>query len=256
MTFLQYKLLRAQCCLVAIIFSLASYSQSQHEVQQVNEFLNAKDNAINNAIPSFYSKESTQGFQYFSHQWLRGVVIYANNQIAAGGDTVVKIDSTRFYNFDKFNNRLVSTQDGKSILNLSNDAISSFMLIDSGRIYTFKKNPGISKSLYLQPMVESDKGYSLYKHIITKLNRADYQNVGYGTTGKKYDEYVDSYEYYLVFPAGNEFKKIVLNTSSIKKGLKAKSAEVDKFFEQNQGAVTEETLYNLIVFLNSEDNQK
>jgi hypothetical protein len=256
MVFFQNKLFKVLYCIVATLYSLACYSQSQHQVQITDQFLtaefvNAKENAGLNAIPTFHQRESTQGFQYFSRQWLRGVVIYTDTQMAAIGETPLKVDYSRFYNFDKFNNKLVSTQNGKNVLTLSNDAFNGFILIDSGKAYIFKKIPAISKSRYFQLMLESEHGYSLYKHIITKLNHADYQNIGYGTTGKNYDEYVDLYEYYIAFPGKKEFKKLSLSISSIKKALKANSVEVDKFFDQNQGALTEEVFYNLILFLNN-----
>jgi len=42
-----------------------------------------------------------------------------------------------------------------------------------------------------------------------------------------------------------------LNTSSIKKALKAEAKKLDEFFEHNPGDVTEQTLYSLILFLNN-----
>jgi len=245
------KILKTLCCLAVTIYSVDSFAQSQHEVQQVQEFLTSKDNNGLNAIPSFYAPDSTRGFRYFSRQWLRGAVLYSNDQTNSNREKPLKADNSRFYNFDKFSNKLVSTEDGKNTLNLPNDAVNSFILMDSGKLYTFKKIPEISKSAYFEVMTENDSGYSLYKHIITKLNRADYQNIGYGSTGKKYDEYVDAYEYYIVFPGAKEFKKLSLNTSSIKKALKAEAKKLDEFFEHNPGDVTEQTLYSLILFLNN-----
>jgi hypothetical protein len=217
------KKIKILFALLASATSVACYSQSDNEVQQVDQYVASRDNIglqdnplRFNAIPAFFAKENTQGFQFFSHHWLRGVVIYADNQNASLNDTTLKIDNTNFYNFDKYNNKLVSTQGGKNVISLSNDAVSKFILVDSGKAYIFKKNPSINKSFYFQPMVESENGYSLYKHISTQLKRADYQNIGYGTTGKKYDEYVDSYEYYLVFPGGKEFRKMSLNKSTKK----------------------------------------
>jgi hypothetical protein len=261
MVFLQNKILKALCYVVAALYSLTCYSQTPHDVERTNQFLtsefvNAKENAGLNAVPTFHQHESTRGFQYFSRHWLGGVVIYKDTQIVTAGQIFLKLDNSRFYNFDKFNNNLVSTQDGKNILNIPYNSINGFILIDSGKAYIFKKNPAINKSEYFQSMIESDNGYSLYKRTITKLNRADYQNIGYGTTGKNYDEYVDLNEYYLVFPDKKEFKKLSLNISSIEKTLKANSAETEEFFEQNQGSVTEEVLYNLILFLNNKQAVK
>jgi len=214
----------------------------------VQEFLTSKDNIGLNAIPAFHSRDSTQGFQYFSRRWLRGVVIYADDQTTG---QPLKVNESFFYNFDKFNNKLVSTQDGKNVLTLSNEAVSKFILVDSNKAYLFKKIPAVSRTMYFQPIIESDSGYSLYKHITTKYSHANYQDIGYGGTGKKYDEYIDSYEYYIVWPDAKEFRKTILNVSSIKKALKAESASVDKFFQQNPGALTEELLYKLIIFLNN-----
>jgi len=250
MIFLKDKILKTLCGLAVTIYSVSGFAQSQHEVQQAQEFLTSKDNNGLNAIPSFYAPDSTRGFRYFSRQWLRGALLYSDDLTNANPGTTLKVDNSRFYNFDKFSNKLVSTEDGKNTLNLPNDAVNGFILIDSSKLYIFKKIPEIGKSAYFEVMTEKEDGYSLYKHIITKLNRADYQNIGYGSTGKKYDEYVDSYEYYVVFPGTKEFKKLSLNTSSIKKALKAEAKKVDEFFEHNQGDVTEQILYDLILFLN------
>src|SRR5690242_18048473 len=118
------------CCIVAALFSTFVYAQTDHETQQVNQFLNTSQDVGLNAIPSFYSKENTQGFQYFSHNWLRGVVVYTDAPAGINNDTF-RIDSSRFYNFDKFNNKLVSSQDGKNILVIPSEAVSKFILIDS-----------------------------------------------------------------------------------------------------------------------------
>lgn len=245
------KIIHLLALLLMAICSLEAEAQTQHEVQQVQEFLTSKDNNSLNAIPSFYTRDSTKGFRYFSRQWLRGVVFYANNQESSSSSAPLKVDNSRFYNFDKFSNRLVSTEDGKSILNIPNDAVNGFILVDSGKAYVFKKVPVISRTLYLQPIMESERGYSLYKQTDTKLSRADYQNIGYGATGKKYDEYIDSYEYYVVFPGANSFKKISLNASSIRKALKNEGSNPDAFFKENPGAVTEQTLHNLLLYLNT-----
>src|SRR4051812_32078735 len=225
------KLTNTLSCIFAIMYSVTCYSQTEHEVQQVQEFLTSKDNIGLNAIPSFYNRDSTQGFQYFSRRWLRGVVIYANDQTTQGQITL-RVNDSFFYNFDKFNNKLVSTQDGKNVLTLSNEAVSKFILVDSAKAYLFKKIPVISRTIYFQPIIENDSGYSLYRHTITKYSHADYQNIGYGGTGKKYDEYTDSYEYSIVWPEEKEFKKTSLNVSSVKKALKDESASVDEFFQQ------------------------
>lgn len=247
---LQDKILKALGCLVVTIYSLACFAQSQHEVQQVQEFLTSQKDVGLNAVPSFYVPDSTKGLRYFSRQWLRGAVIYSHDQTTVTTDTPLHVDNSRFYNFDKYSNRLVSTEDGKNILNIPNDAVTGFILIDSGKAYMFKKVLAIGKSIYFQPMIENDRGYSLYKRTITKLNRADYQNIGYGATGKKYDEYVDSYEYYLVFPGEKEFKKLSLSMPSVKKALKSNTTEADEFFQKNQGTLTEDVLYSLILFVN------
>ena len=175
MILLKNKILKTLCCLSVTIYSGSGFAQSQHEVQQVQEFLTSKDNNGLNAIPSFYVPDSTRGFRYFSRQWLRGAVLYSNDQTNSNPGTPLKADNSRFYNFDKFSNKLVSTEDGKNTLNFPNDAVSSFILIDSGKLYTFKKMSLISKSAYFEVMTRNEGGYSLYKHIITKLNRADYK---------------------------------------------------------------------------------
>ncbi|HET7000796.1 MAG TPA: hypothetical protein VFI33_05795, partial [Puia sp.] len=110
--------------------------------------------------------------------------------------------------------------------------------------------PGISQSFYLQPVLTTNSGYSLYKRLITKLAGADYQSYGYGSTGVKHDTYDDSYEYYFLFPDKNTYKKFYLNSGAARKVFKSWPVEFDKLMTKYSGSLNESALIELVEIIN------
>jgi len=113
-----------------------------------------------------------------------------------------------------------------------------------------RKYPGISNNFFLIPIIKSEKGYSLYKRLLTKLVRADYSNEGYFTTGKKFDEFIDDYEYYLVLPGNTDYRKMYLKESNIRRVLKYELALLNEFFSMHENDINEQSLIGIIQYIN------
>jgi len=116
--------------------------------------------------------------------------------------------------------------------------------------YSFEKIPWISNNFFLIPIIKSEKGYSLYKRLLTKLVRADYSNEGYFTTGKKFDEFIDDYEYYLVLPGNTDYRKMYLKESNIRRVLKYELALLNEFFSMHENDINEQSLIGIIQYIN------
>ena len=194
-------------------------------------------------VPSFFEKEGTKGSLYLSRHWMYGMIRYADGSLSAKPDPYA-------YNYDKINNRLLVTRDGKNVRILPNDSVSNFALSDSNTVYLFEKIPLVNAQQFFQSVLKSDKGFCLYRRLITKVHEADFKSLGYTTTGKRYDEYVDYDEYYITFPGKRKFKKCYLKIRSIRKALRSEAKDVDDFLARDKEPLTEDVLTDLLRFLN------
>jgi hypothetical protein len=82
------------------------------------------------------------------------------------------------------------------------------------------------------------------------MHLADYTSIGYASFGKRYNEYIDSYDYYIIFPDQQTFQKLSLKKKFILKVLKQHRKEVKNFFSHHNGPLTEELFSELIESLN------
>lgn len=91
----------------------------------------------------------------------------------------------------------------------------------------------------------------MYESLKTQFAKADYTSIGLMQSGKKYDEYIDNFEYYLAFNNSNTFVKVELKEKAIKKVLVNNEQKVRTFFEMHRlNKLTESMLAELIVYLN------
>ena len=130
------------------------------------------------------------------------------------------------------------------------DSVSSFEIVDNSVIYLFEKVTWISKSYYLMPIYKSEKGYSLYKRLITKSIQASYGTPIYSSEDKRYDEFSDVYEYYLIYPGNKVYKKVALKENVIRKSLKEDEALVKEYFALNELEINEQSLLGVIQYIN------
>ena len=191
------------------------------------------------------NKESTVGSRYLLDEWISYNVVNKN-------DSVVNTNGYLF-NYDKVGGKILATNDKKTIIEIDDTAIKSFSFVDSlGKKISFKKINNIDKNMFLIELVsESENDYSLYKSLKTQFVKANYTNNGLIQSGKKYDEYVDNFEYYIEFHKLKTFTKVELKEKAIKKALTGNEEKVKAFFEMNKtGKINEALLIQLISYLN------
>ena len=204
---------------------------------------NIWDNPSN--ITSFFEKEDAIGSSYLSKNWMRGVVEFADHR-----RRIPAPDQLFFFNFDKVNSIVDVLDRLNKISGYPIDSISSFEFVGADRDYSFEKIPWISNIFFLMPIIKSEKGYSLYKRLLTKLIRADYSNAGYYTNGRKFDEFVDYYEYYLIYPGNTLFRKLFLKENIIRRVLRKESVLVNEFFSLHDNEINEQSLLGMIQYIN------
>jgi len=214
--------------------------EKQGQEQQLASWQN-QTKLIVGTMPTFFEKDSAKGSQYLTLNWMRGVVELEDHRV------MPKRNEYLFFNFDKINNKLYLINQAGTVWSYPIDSVRGFTLGDGDRIYSFEKIEVISDRFFLSPVIKSQKGYSLYKRLITKMVAANYRSEGYYTTGEKHDEFVDYYEYYLVFPDRSTYKKFYLKESAIRKIFKEVSVQPDDYVKN---PVTEESLVSMIESIN------
>ena len=228
-------------CITLCISVLLSRGLAQETV--MNQ-LPSDNNKTPILIPVFTEREADVGSTFLVKKWIRGVVELANHK------RIPEPDQLLLFNFDKIHNQLYVINLLKKVYSYPIDSVSSFELVDNDEIYSFEKIPWISNNYFLMPVTKSEKGYSLYKRLFTKLNRAEYSNAGYYTTGKKYDEYLDYYEYYLIFPGNTSYRKIYLKENAVRRVFRDESKILEEFFALHDNEINEESLLGIVQYIN------
>ncbi|HVS98387.1 MAG TPA: hypothetical protein VHE54_17965 [Puia sp.] len=198
-------------------------------------------------LPTFFAHDSAKGSPYLAKGWMRGVLELSDHRRVPHRDQAI------FFNYDKMNERLFATDGIGKQWTYPMDSVCSFTLADTTAIYNFEKVPLISGHHFLEVLVRSPRGYGLFRRVITKIAAADYRDLGYLATGRRFDTYVDSYQYYLLYPGGSSFRKLNLKVRDVKKALRSESARVNPFFGPTGGDVDPKALVLLVRYLNEED---
>ena len=153
------------------------------------------------------------------------------------------------FNYDKINQVIYSINRDNKIVFYPKDSVVSFNLVDNNTVFSFQKVLSISDNFFLVPILKSDKGYSLYKRMFTKFLQADYSDEGYYTRGRKFDEYVDYFEYYITYPGNTLFRKLYLKEKDIRKAFKDENKLLDDFFEMRGHEINEQSLIGIVQFI-------
>ncbi len=194
-------------------------------------------------LPFLFEKEKPIGSSYLSKTWMRGKVEFSDHRV------IPTPDQNIFFNFDKLNNILYVLEDLRKLDHYPMDSILRFELAASDKDYSFEKVPWISNNYYLMPIIKSTKGYSLYKRLLTKVSSADYTNEGYTSTGKKYDEFSDYYEYYIIFPGNKSYRKLYLKENKVRSIFKDESTLINEFFALHDNEITEQSLLGIVQYI-------
>jgi len=174
------------------------------------------NNRINNGesfVDYHGEREPPKGSRLLFANWPKGFVLDKN-------DTVLQ-NPNLFLNFDKITQNLYFTFDGKTIVKVETEQARELHFEDSGVNTILIRVPGIDPHAFYQRLTDSsgEQHYILYRRLVTQLRHADYRTDGLVTTGNNYDEYIDSYEYYLVMPGGREYTPVGLKRRSIREAL-------------------------------------
>jgi hypothetical protein len=195
-------------------------------------------------VPVFTERESDVGSAFLSDRWIRGSLELANHKRIPEGDQIL------FFNFDKVNQLVYVIDQSRQERSYPIDSVSGFELMINNQIFSFEKISWISNNYFLTPVYKSEKGYSLYKRLFTKWERSAYQNVGYYSTGKKYDEYIDYYEYYLIYPGNTRFRKLSLKEKAVRKAFPDETSLLTEFFNLHDNEIDEQNLIGLLQYVN------
>ncbi len=195
-------------------------------------------------LPTYFEKEETKGSPYLSPNWMRGVLELSDHR------RIPQRNEYMFFNYDKYNLRMILLDGENRISTYPVDSISGFVLMDSGKIYAFEKLAAIGEDFLLEPVLKSGKGYSLYKRLITRMIPANYISLGYSSEGEKFDEYMDDYEYYLVYPDRITVKKFYLKEKPVRRIFKEISIEPGDFFSPDNLPITEQNFVAIIETVN------
>jgi hypothetical protein len=194
-------------------------------------------------LPVFLMKEDTKGNRYLYEKWVRGSVL--------GVDGVVYNSSKYLFNYDKLGQKLFMLLDSNRVLMLNSGDIAGFILQDDTSQYHFERLKNSTDLNFYQTLYKEEKGYSFYKLLKTKFVKADYYTNGLIESGKKYDEYVDE-EQFFILSAKQELSRIDFKKKSLEKVLGRDASKLQIFFDQHKGEkVNEEFVKSLVQFLNT-----
>ena len=194
-------------------------------------------------MTQFFSKDETVGSVYLTRNWVNGRVEFVNHRI------LPEPGNPLLFNFDKINNVVYTINRDNKIKFYPEDSVISFHLVDDNTIFSFEKVPWISDNFFLMPILKSDKGYSLYKRLFTRFLQADFSSEGYYTKGRKFDEYVDYYEYYITYPGNSLFRKLYLKEKDIRRALRDETKLLDEFFNMHEHEINEQSLIGIVQYI-------
>jgi hypothetical protein len=196
-------------------------------------------------VPVFVEGQNKEvGSLYLTKKWSRGHAVLWNQR------HIPEQNEFLLFNYDKVRNLVYVMDQYAKQWSYPIDSVSSFEIVENNVIYSFEKIPWISKGYYLMPIYKSEKGYSLYKRLFTKSTRSAYGNEGYAAEGKRYDEYADTYEYYLVYPGNTSYKRLTLKESVVRRALKGEETLINEYFALNELEINEQSFLGVIQYIN------
>ena len=233
---------RKRLCFCIALCMLVLFCQVEAQKGTVPQLPTFK-NTDPNALPHLITKEKPVGSPYLTKNWVTGYIELENHHHIPDSNEYVLL------NFDKIQSVVYLTNGVDKIWYYTIDSIKRFELFDTNKAYDFEKIPWISSKFYLIPIIKSAKGYSLYKRLVTTFSWADYTTDGYSSKGKNYDEFDDSYVYYLAYPGNTSYKKLTLKENSVRKDLKEESVLVKQFFDDHENDMNEQSLLALVQYI-------
>ena len=209
-----------------------------HTVNLTSAIVDMSQGAI---YPVFTHKEATQGNRYLFNDWVHGYVVKTNDTIIQGPEL--------FFNYDKMGGSLLLSKDKHAAIEVYNDQVKSFTLIDGlNQQYTFTLAPEIDKTHFVQ-VIAAGNNYKIYKLTKTKFIAANYSSDGLASTGNNYDEYADEGTYYVVNKSGPPLK-IALRKKALKEAFSADQGKLNQYFQANNSDIDDNYLKDLGDYMN------
>ncbi|HEX3767861.1 MAG TPA: hypothetical protein VHT72_05755 [Puia sp.] len=227
------------CITLCLIISISGAFAQQNVITQIPPDIHRGQD-----MTQFFSKAETVGSVYLTRNWVNGKVELSSHKI------LPEPGEPLLFNFDKINNVVYTINRDSKIVFYPADSVLSFNLVDNNTVFSFEKVPWISDNFFLVPILKSEKGYSLYKRLFTRLLQADFSNEGYYSKGRKFDEYIDYYEYYITYPGNNLFRKLYLKEKDIRRALRDETKLLDDFFTMHEHEINEQSLIGIVQFIN------
>ncbi len=231
------------------LIALSALSQSNMQSDAIqNQFLNNSSalstqpyrGAAIAVLPA--TKEDTKGSRYLFKIFIKGSIINNKDE---------KLDNGYLFNYDKISHQFIITQDEKSYFGVEEQNVKKYELNSEGKDLSFAKISTIGDVGYVQLLAGKEGNYCLYKAVSTKLKKANYTTNGLIESGNNYDEYVDDYAYYVVYPDAKTAEPISFKKSVIKKNLSNVEAKVEAYFSANKyTSINEGFLKGLIEVIN------
>jgi len=195
------------------------------------------------SIPVFTHKDDTRGSRYLFDEWVKGEVVDAMGKNIP--------NKGYLFNYDKIREQLFVTQNKKVVIEIDKTNFSSFKLLGNEKQYELEKVPSINNNNLFQKIVVTKGKYCFYKHISTKLEKANYISTGLTESGHNYDEYIDDYTYYILYPDGKTFTTVDLKKKALKKLFADKQSIWDEYMHNHgNDLINEAFLGGFIGFLN------
>jgi CarboxypepD_reg-like domain len=193
-------------------------------------------------VPVYHQPTETKGSRYLMSNWSSGIVVDQD-------DTVIK-NASFLFNFDKLSGDLMMTQDQQNYIDIDRAKVKSFALKNSEMGVVFTRVPSISKD-YLELLGQGPK-YAAFRSVKTRLVKANAANNGLTSVGNDFDEYVDTYVYYIVDLKTNAAKQIDLKGKSIKDAVDTDKDKAEKYFaDHKKDDINDNFLKGFINYLNS-----
>lgn len=160
------------------------------------------------------------GSRFLFNKWVPGYVIRANGDVAE--------DPNILFNYDKMKGDLYYNENGKVSVNDKN-SIKGFMLESpQDQPVRFEMMTGISSDLY-SIVLSSGPDYKIFKLIKTEYIPSDYKTNGLSSSGNKYDEYADTYTYYVMNMKTMAYQPVQLRKKSIKEVFASEANKLNSF---------------------------
>ncbi|WP_295666588.1 carboxypeptidase-like regulatory domain-containing protein [uncultured Mucilaginibacter sp.] len=197
---------------------------------------------ISPLLPVFHPVDETKGSRYLFSDWVSGFVVDPK-------DSVYKNPKYGF-NYDKMNGGLLLTMDRHAAIEIDPSKIKSFTLynnLNQQQVYVYV--PEINKTHY--PMLLSEgKNYRIYKLTSTRFVKNDFHSDGMTSVGNNYDEYVDTYTYYVYNVQTKQVQELAPKKKAIKTVFASEGKKVDSFFSAYDGSIDDTYIRSLGDFMN------